>query len=179
MRILDRFPDCVLWLLQDNSRAAENLKLEASHRGINPERLVFAPRLRNEDHLARHLLADLFIDTYPCNAHTTASDALWAGLPLVTCAGETFPSRVAASLLNAMSMPDCVTYDLVSYEQKIVALLEYPQKLMELRNHVDVERTRSPLFDTKSIAKHLEMAYALMMERYEAGLKPEGFDVRP
>jgi predicted O-linked N-acetylglucosamine transferase (SPINDLY family) len=170
---------CVLWLLQDNPRAAENLKLEARLRGINPERLVFAPRLRNEDHLARHLLADLFIDTYPCNAHTTASDALWAGLPIVTCAGETFASRVAASLLNAMSMPDCVAYDLVSYEQKIIALLEHPEELLELQKRVAVERPRSPLFDTKSIAQHLERAYAVMMERYDAGLKPEGFDVSP
>ena len=179
MRILNRFPDCVLWLLQDNPRAAENLKLEASYRGIDPDRLVFAPRLGNEDHLARHRLADLFIDTYPCNAHTTASDALWAGLPLVTCAGETFPSRVAASLLTAMSMPDCVTYDLGTYEQKIVELLEYPENLLELRRRVAVERTRSPLFDTKSIAQQLERAYVLMMERYDAGLKPDGFDVSP
>lgn len=177
MRVLNRFPDCVLWLLQDNPRAVENLKLEAGRRGIDPSRLVFAPRMRNDEHLSRHQLADLFMDTFPCNAHTTASDALWAGLPIVTCAGETFASRVAASLLTTMDLPDCVTYDLISYEQKIVALLEQPQSLQVLRERVALARAQSPLFDTNSIARQLEEAYKLMMQRYEMELLPLGFDV--
>jgi predicted O-linked N-acetylglucosamine transferase (SPINDLY family) len=178
MRVLNRFPDCVLWLLQDNPRAMENLKREAEARGVDPGRLVFAPRLRNEDHLSRHRLADLFIDTFPCNAHTTASDALWAGLPMVTCAGETFASRVAASLLNTMSMPDCVTYDLVSYEKKILDLLEKSDSLPDLRARVALARKTSPLFSTDEIARHLESAFEQMMCRYNADLEPEGFDVK-
>jgi predicted O-linked N-acetylglucosamine transferase (SPINDLY family) len=178
MRVLNKFSDCVLWLLQDNLRAVENLKLEASRRGVDPARLVFAPRMRNDEHLARHQLADLFMDTFPCNAHTTASDALWAGLPMVTCAGETFASRVAASLLTTMDMPDCVTYDLVSYEQKIVSLLEQSQSLQVLRERVASGRTQSPLFDTSAIARQLEEAYKLMMQRYEMELLPVDFDVK-
>ncbi len=177
MSLLNRFTDCVLWLLQDNPRAAENLKLEASHRGVDPARLVFAPRMRNDDHLARHQLADLFVDTFPCNAHTTASDALWAGLPMVTCAGETFASRVAASLLTTMDMPDCVSYDLASYEQKIISLLEEPHKLSVLRARVLDGRKQSPLFDTRATARQLEMAYSKMMQRYANQLPPEEFDV--
>jgi predicted O-linked N-acetylglucosamine transferase (SPINDLY family) len=156
----------------------ENLKREAEARGVDPGRLVFAPRLRNEDHLSRHRLADLFIDTFPCNAHTTASDALWAGLPMVTCAGETFASRVAASLLKTMAMPDCVTYDLMSYEQKIVDLLERSDSLLELRGRVALSRKTSPLFSTDEIARHLESAFEQMMCRYDADLEPEGFDVK-
>lgn len=179
MRVLARFPDCYLWLLQDNPHAAENLKLEASRRGVDPTRLVFAPRMNNQDHLARHRLADLFIDTFPCNAHTTASDALWAGLPIVTCAGETFASRVAASLLITMNMPDCVAYDLGSYEQKIVALLDVPQSLKTMRERVEKGRTESPLFNTLATARHLEMAYEQMMKNYESEIVPIGFDVGP
>lgn len=178
MRVLKRFPDCVLWLLQDNPRAMENLRSEAKERNVDEGRLVFAPRLRNEDHLSRHQLADLFIDTFPCNAHTTASDALWAGLPIVTCAGETFASRVAASLLTTMDMPDCVTFDLLSYEQKIIDLLEKSDSLLALRARVLRARTQSPLFATGDIARHLESAYAQMVYRNEANLLPEGFDVK-
>lgn len=177
MQILKQFPDCVLWLLQDNASAMENLKREAERRGVDPARLIFAPRLRNEDHLARHSLADLFIDTFPCNAHTTASDALWAGLPIVTCLGETFASRVAASLLTAMGMPDCVTHDLLSYKRKIVNLLDKPEDLIGLRERVVIGRIQSPLFDTKAIARHLESAFIEMMNRHEINLPLEGFDV--
>jgi predicted O-linked N-acetylglucosamine transferase (SPINDLY family) len=178
MRVLKQFPDCVLWLLQDNPQAVINLKNEAKQRGVASERLVFAPRMKNEDHLARHQLADLFIDTYPCNAHTTASDALWAGLPIVTCIGETFASRVAASLLTTMGMSDCVANDLAGYERKIVSLLEKPYELQDLRERVIKGRLHSPLFDTNAIANHLESAYIQMMSLYEKGLPPEDFDVK-
>lgn len=179
MRVLKRFPDCVLWLLKDNPKAAENLKLEASRRGVEPSRLIFAPRMRNEEHLARHRLADLFVDTFPCNAHTTASDALWAGLPIVTCAGETFASRVAASLLTTMDMVDCVAQDLQSYEQKIIEILEQPQRLISLRERVEIGRINSPLFDTVATARHLESAYQKMMDIYHNESSPLSFDISP
>ncbi len=179
MRLLGRFPDCVLWLLQDNPAAADNLRLEAQKRGIDPDRLVFATRLRNDEHLARHALADLFIDTYPCNAHTTASDALWTGLPLITCMGETFASRVAASLLQAMNMADCITADLATYEDKINVLLEDPSALADLRQRVLVARNASPLFDTLATARQLESAFQQMMDIYWAGQAPTSFSVSP
>jgi predicted O-linked N-acetylglucosamine transferase (SPINDLY family) len=177
MRVLHRFPDCVLWLLEDNERAVKNLRKEAEKAGIDPDRLVFAPRLRNDLHLARHRLADLFVDTYPCNAHTTASDALWAGLPLVTCAGETFASRVAASLLTSMDLQDCITDNLIDYEAKIYQLLESPVALYELRKKTIQSCATSPVFDTQAIARQLEMAYRTMYLRHREGLVPEAFDV--
>ncbi len=179
MRLLKRFPDCVLWLLKDNDTAAQNLRLEAQRRGVDPDRLVFAPRLRNDLHLARHRLADLFIDTYPCNAHTTASDALWAGVPLITCAGETFASRVAASLLKAMDMPDCITESLTAYEAKIIQLLETPFGLDALRQKTAEARHNSPLFDTPLTARHLEKAYQAMIANFKNGVAPASLDVAP
>ena len=179
MRVLMRFPDCVLWLLRDNETAVQNLRKEAENRGIDPDRLVFAPRMRNDLHLARQRLADLFIDTYPCNAHTTASDALWAGLPLVTCAGETFASRVAASLLSGMDLQDCIVNNLVDYEAKIHQLLEAPDALRALRHRVAQARSTSPVFDTVAIARQLESAYQGMFQRLQARLSPEAFDVSP
>jgi len=112
MRLLQQVPRSVLWLLEDNASVYENLRKEAESRGVVPDRLIFAPRLPLHEHLSRHLLADLFLDTRPCNAHTTASDALWAGLPLLTCPGATFASRVAASLLNAVGLPELIARDL-------------------------------------------------------------------
>lgn len=179
MRVLMRFPDCVLWLLQDNESAVQNLRKEAKARGVDSDRLVFAPRLRNDLHLARQRLADLFIDTYPCNAHTTASDALWAGLPIVTCKGETFASRVAASLLSAMNLHEGITDNLDDYEAKICELLGSPRALNDLQQKTALARTNSPVFDTKAIAKQLEAAYKGMYERLRNGVSPEAFDVEP
>ncbi len=179
MRVLVRHPDCVLWLLQDNEAAVQNLRKEAQKRGVDPSRLVFAPRMRNELHLARHRLADLFVDTYPCNAHTTASDALWAGLPLVTYAGETFASRVAASLLSGMDMKDCITNNPLDYEAKINQLLDSPDDLCALREKTALARRISPVFDTAAIARQLESAYQVMYQRLINGLEPEAFDVNP
>src|SRR5262249_42022041 len=116
MRLLQTMDGSVLWLLRDNSGAEKNLCREAAARGIDPARLVFANRLPLEDHLARHCLADLFLDTLPISAHTTASDALWAGLPVLTCRGESFAGRVAASLLNGVGLPELVTSDLEEYQ---------------------------------------------------------------
>lgn len=179
MRVLVQHPDCVLWLLQDNEAAVKNLRKEAQKRGVDPSRLVFAPRMRNDLHLARHRLADLFVDTYPCNAHTTASDALWAGLPLVTYAGETFASRVAASLLSGMNMKDCITDNPLDYEARINQLLDSPDELRALREKTALARQSSPVFDTAATARQLESAYQLMYQRLINGLEPEAFDVSP
>jgi predicted O-linked N-acetylglucosamine transferase (SPINDLY family) len=178
MRVMVRHPDCILWLLQDNEAAVQNLRKEAQKRGVDPSRLVFAPRMRNELHLARHRLADLFVDTYPCNAHTTASDALWAGLPLVTYAGETFASRVAASLLSGMDMNECITDNPLDYEAKINQLLDSPEELRALREKTALARQSSPVFDTTATARQLESAYQVMYERLMNGLEPVAFDVK-
>ncbi len=156
MRLLGAVPDSVLWLLEDNAEARRNLEREAAARGVDPARLVFAPRLPQAEHLARHALADLFLDTLPYNAHTGASDALWAGLPLVTCAGNAFAGRVAASLLHAVGLPELVTRSLAEYEALALALARDPARLGSLRKRLADNRTREPLFDTARFCRQLE-----------------------
>jgi len=173
MRILARLEGSVLWLLEDNTSAAENLKNEAMARGIGTERLIFAKRLPLPEHLARHKLADLFLDTLPCNAHTTASDALWSGLPMLTCLGETFAGRVGASLLKAIGLPELITTTLESYERMAIDLARDSQKLAAIRRELKRNRLTTPLFDTKLYTKHIEQAYEAMYERYQAGLSPD------
>jgi predicted O-linked N-acetylglucosamine transferase (SPINDLY family) len=173
MRILNRVEDSVLWLLEDNPKAAINLRKEAVARGVDAERLIFAKRLPLSEHLARHRVADLFLDTLPCNAHTTASDALWAGLPVLTCLGETFAGRVAASLLNAIRLPELITATLEDYEQLAVKLATHPEKLATIKRRLAENRSTTPLFDTKLFTKHIEAAYIAMYERHQAGLPPE------
>jgi predicted O-linked N-acetylglucosamine transferase (SPINDLY family) len=173
MQILRRVEGSVLWLLEDNDMASGNLRKAARSAGVDPARLVFSARLVAAEHLARHRLAGLFIDTFPCNAHTTASDALWAGLPLVTCAGESFPARVAASLLKAVGVPELVTTSLAEYEELTVALALDPARLAEISAKLDRNRLTAPLFDTELFARHLERAYSQMYERYLAGAPPD------
>jgi predicted O-linked N-acetylglucosamine transferase (SPINDLY family) len=173
MRLLNTVERSVLWLLEDNPTAAKNLKSEAAQRGIDPGRLIFAPRLPTPDHLARHALADLFIDTFPYNAHTTASDALWAGLPLLTVQGESFASRVASSLLSAIGLTELITYTLEEYETLAIELANNQQKLKGIRHKLAQNRDTTPLFDTPQFTKHLENAYLQMYERYQADLPPE------
>jgi protein O-GlcNAc transferase len=170
MRILKQVEGSVFWLLEDNVTAAINLKKEAVARGLTAERLIFAKRMPLPEHLARHRLADLFLDTLPCNAHTTASDALWAGLPVLTCLGETFAGRVAASLLNAVGLPELITTTLEAYEQMAIDLAAHPEKLANIKHKLAEKRLTSRLFDTKLVTKHVETAYATMYERYQAGL---------
>jgi protein O-GlcNAc transferase len=177
MRVLKAVPDSVLWLLEDNAAAAGNLRQEGDRRGVNAERLVFAPRLPAEQHLARHRLADLFLDTLPYNAHTTSSDALWAGLPVLTCLGSAFPGRVAASLLHAIGLPELVTYSLDDYVSRAVGLASHPTQLVELRDRLVRNRTTHPLFDTARFCRHLEAAYTTMWRRHQEGLPPESFAV--
>ncbi|CAN5515625.1 tetratricopeptide repeat protein [soil metagenome] len=173
MRILARVPGSVLWLIEDNATASANLRKEASARGIDPQRLVFAARMVPEEHLARHRCADLFLDTLPYNAHTTASDALWAGLPVLTCRGETFAGRVAASLLGAMGLPELITSSQDNYERLAVDLATQPDRLKALRQKLADNRLTAPLFDTVRFTRHLEQAYGAMHARRKAGQKPE------
>jgi predicted O-linked N-acetylglucosamine transferase (SPINDLY family) len=171
MRILRRVDGSVLWLAESNSRAAGNLRQEAVNRGVSAERVVFAKRVPSlAEHLARHRAADLFLDTLPCNAHTTASDALWAGLPVLTCMGEAFASRMAASLLQAIRMPELITSTQAQFEDLAVDLAGHPQRLSGIRQELAGNRLRTPLFDTQLFTRHLEAAYTKIYERYRADL---------
>ncbi|MBR0838961.1 tetratricopeptide repeat protein [Bradyrhizobium liaoningense] len=173
MRILTAVGNSVLWLFEDNPNAAENLRRAAAARGVAPQRLVFAGRLPTADHLARHRCADLFLDTLPYGAHTTASDALWTCLPVLTRLGETFASRVGASLLNAVRMPELVTTSPAAYEQLAIELARDPEKLAALRAKLALNRLRTPLYDTAQYTSDLEAAYLAMMERHLTGLPPD------
>jgi predicted O-linked N-acetylglucosamine transferase (SPINDLY family) len=177
MRILKKVNGSVLWLLEDNTTAANNLRKEAHAKGVDSQRLIFATRMPPADHLARHHAADLFLDTLPCNAHTTASDALWSGLPVLTCMGESFASRVAASLLNAIGLPELITNSQEQYEALAIELAFNPEKLGTIKQRLDKNRLTFPLFDTDLLTKHLEAAYTQMYERYHADLPPEHFHV--
>ena len=179
MRILKQVDGSVLWLLEDNVTATDKLRKEVKIRGVDPARLIFAKRISLPDHLARHRLADLFLDTLPYNAHTTASDALWAGLPVLTRAGGTFAARVAASLLKAIELPELITSTVVEYERLAVYLAKNPQELAIIRRKVANNRLTTPLFDVQCFSKHIEAAYSKMYERYQAGLSPEHIHVEP
>lgn len=173
MRLLQTVPGSVLWLRSMESLAMGNLWHEAKARGVAPERVVFAPRMaRTEDHLARLRLADLFLDTLPYNAHATACDALWAGLPVLTCRGNSFPARVAASLLHAIGLPELVTSSPVEYEAFARALALDPARLAAMKAKLMRNRDTEPLFDTARFTRDLESAYVAMWERQRAGLPP-------
>ena len=159
--------------MDDNANATGNLRKEAAARGVNPERLMFAKRQPLAEHLARHRVADLFVDTLPYNAHTTASDALWAGLPVLTCRGETFAGRVAASLLNAIGLPELITTSLEAYERMAIELAMHPEQLTAIKRKLAENRLTTPLFDTKGFTQHIEAAYVVMHERHQAGLPPD------
>jgi predicted O-linked N-acetylglucosamine transferase (SPINDLY family) len=177
MRLLRVLDGSVLWLLRDNPFAEHNLRQEAQARGVDPARLVFAPRVSAIDHLARHRLADLFLDTSPFNAHVTASDALWAGLPIVTCVGRAFAGRVAASLLHAAGLPELITTDLDEYELLALSLAREPGAICKLRQKLQVNRSHCPLFDTGRFARHLEAAYQEMWQIARRGEAPRSFTV--
>lgn len=179
MRILQAVEGSVLWLLDHNSVATGNLQREAQARGIDPQRLVFAPRMPLADHLARHRLADLFIDTLPYNAHTTASDALWAGLPVLTCMGTSFAARVAGSLLRTIGLPELIVDKQVAFEARAIELARNPSALQAIRSKLLAHRKTSPLFDAELFARHIEAAYRAMHMRQEAGLPPDHFSVSP
>jgi protein O-GlcNAc transferase len=178
MKLLQQFQDSVLWLLHDNDAARRNLCSEAAARGIAPARLIFAQWLPSEQHLARHRLADIFLDTLPYNAHTTASDALWTGLPLITCMGNTFAGRVGASLLHAIGLDELITKTLAEYEALARRLAGAPQDLRSIQKKLRENRLTYPLFATKRFARHIEAAYVHMWEQMARGLPPESFTVR-
>ncbi|MFO1413389.1 MAG: tetratricopeptide repeat protein [Burkholderiales bacterium] len=177
MRILRAVDGSVLWLLEGNAAAMANLRREAEAAGVAPERLVFAPAARPDEHIARHQLADLFLDTLPFNAHTTASDALWAGVPVLTCLGSTFAGRVAASLLHALGLDELITRAPEEYEALAIRLASRPAELAALRARLGELRVTSPLFDTDRFRHHLEAAYAAMWERHLRGERPQSFAV--
>ena len=173
MRLLRGIPGSVLWLLGDNEAAMRNLRQAAVDRAVAPERLVFAARIDAADHLARHHLADLFLDTLPYNAHTTASDALWAGLPVLTCQGHAFPGRVGASLLKAVGLPELITLNLAEYEARALELARDAAQLQGLRTRLARNRLTHPLFDTQRLCRDLEAAYRAMWRRHESGAAPD------
>jgi protein O-GlcNAc transferase len=174
MRLLREIHGSMLWLSETNETATRNLQQQAQSRGIDPNRLIFAPRLPlNEDHLARLELADLFLDTLPFNAHTTAADALWAGLPVLTRLGETFAGSVAASLLNAVGLPELITATSEIYEQTAIDLAREPAKLKAIKQKLIGNRLSTPLFNTELFTRHVEAAYTAMLRRHQSGLAPD------
>jgi predicted O-linked N-acetylglucosamine transferase (SPINDLY family) len=177
MRLLQRVQGSVLWLLKDDAVAQENLCKVAAARGVDAKRLIFAPRVALPRHLARHRLADLFLDTLPYNAHTTASDALWAGLPVLTCRGHAFAGRVAASLDHAAGLDDLVTSSLEAYETLALRLAEDPALLRGYRDALARNRSSCPLFDTARFCRHIEAAYLQMWRRWQCGEPPQSFAV--
>ena len=179
MRLLTAVDDSVLWLYRSNALAAENLRKEAQVRGVDPARLVFAPHMDVPEHLARLTRADLFLDTLPYNAHTTASDALWAGVPVVTCLGPTFAGRVAASLLQAVGLPELVTRSLEEYEALARKLASEPALLQSIKQKLQQNRLSAPLFDSDRFRRHIEAAYATMWEMRQRGESPRSFSVDP
>ncbi len=177
MRLLEQVPGSVLWLYETMAEATVNVRAMAVARGIAPERIIVAKMAPPEVHLQRYAQADIFLDTFPVCGHTTASDALWCGVPVVTMAGETFASRVAASLLAAVDLPELVAEDLAAYEALALALARDAQRLAALKNHLREKRMEFALFDTKAVTKALEDAYQRMAARHRAGGAPEGFSV--
>jgi protein O-GlcNAc transferase len=180
MRLLTRIDGSVLWLSQMNDAAQANLRREAAARGVGPGRLIFAPQVaRLEDHLARHRGADLFLDTLPYNAHSTAVDALRAGLPVVTCRGQAFAGRVGASLLGAIGLPDLVTTDLDAYEALALKLATEPELLEQVRRRLELNRPTCSLFDIERTCRHIEAAYVTMWDLYRRGEPSRSFRVEP
>lgn len=177
MRLLREVEGSVLWLLGGNEAAERNRRDYARERGVDPDRLVFAPRMSQEHHLVRHRLAGLFLDTLPYNAHTTAVDALWAGLPVVSCPGSTFVGRVAASVLRASGLPELVTESIADYEALALRLARDPEALAAVKAKLEGNRTTHPLFDTVRYTRHLEAAYEAMHRRYQSGEPPATFVV--
>jgi protein O-GlcNAc transferase len=177
MRLLRSVPGSVLWLLETNGLVKGNLGSEAGKRGVDSARLIFAPLVPAAEHLARQQHADLFLDTLPCNAHTTASDALWAGLPVLTCSGDTFAGRVAGSLLTAIGMPELVTGSPEEYEQTALALARDPQRLIALRQKLEKKRVDSSLFDLPKFTTNIEAAYGRMWQTWRSQQKPVAFSI--
>jgi predicted O-linked N-acetylglucosamine transferase (SPINDLY family) len=169
MRLLARVDGSVLWLMKCNAWAEANLRREAGARGVDADRLVFAEKVGLADHLSRHRHADLFLDTFAYNAHTTASDALWAGVPLVTRLGRSFSARVAGSLLHAIGLPELVTESAEAYERLALDLATRPARLAAIRARIAANRLTTPLFDSLRFTRDIERAFERAYDRYVAG----------
>ena len=177
MRVLQAVDNSVLWLLEGGATASANLRTAAEQRGVSGQRLVFAGKIALPEHLARQRLADLFLDTLPYNAHTTASDSLWAGLPVLTQIGPTFAGRVAASLLLTVGLPELITTGPPEYERRAIELAKNPQMLATIRRKLATNRVTTPLFDTTLFARRIEAAFTAMHARYQAGLAPASISI--
>ena len=177
MQLLHKVEGSILWLIRDNDGSERSLRNEARRRGVDPSRLVFAERLALDQHLARHRVADLFLDTLPYNAHTTASDALWTGLPVLTCKGGAFAGRVAASLLQAIGIPELVTSNFEDYQALALKVARDPGLLAGLKSKLAHNRNTYPLFNTDRFVRHIESAYNTMWENLQRGGSPKGFSV--
>ena len=171
--ILRRVPKAVLWLLQWNTNVQTTLLAEARQRGIDASRLLFAPLLPADQHLRRLACADIYLDAWPCNAHTTAGEALWVGVPVLTLLGQTFAQRVAASLLNAVALPELVCSNTADYVDAAVSLAQDLPRRQALRAHLAQQRKHSSLFDGRQFARDIEALYERMWARAVAGLPPE------
>jgi predicted O-linked N-acetylglucosamine transferase (SPINDLY family) len=179
MRLLNKVEGSIIWLMGCSAVARLNLKREAKQRGVTAKRLIFAPQMKHDEHLARLRLADLFLDTLPYNAHTTASDALWAGLPVLTCTGNTFAGRVAGSLLKAIGLPELITDNLKDYEELALKLATTPELLLAIKTRLSQNRLSHPLFNTKIFCRNIEEAYKTMWQQVQQGNKPVSFTVQP
>ena len=178
IRLLKNIKGSVLWLLEDNPTATKNLKNEAELRGVKSERIIFAKRLPQPDHLARHKVAGLFIDTFPYTAHTTCSDALWSGLPVITRMGESFVSRVSASLLTAIGLSELITKTEKDYEELIFKIANNKSLLSELKKKLNKNRLIKPLFNTKLFANNIESAFQIMHERYRSKVPVKNIEIK-
>jgi predicted O-linked N-acetylglucosamine transferase (SPINDLY family) len=177
-RILLAAQDSVLWISENNESFRANIKLEFAKRGINASRIIFASRVElMADHLARYALADLFLDTHPYGAHTTAVDSLKAGIPVLTLMGQSFPSRVAGSLLSAIDLPELITNSQEEYEALAIELAMNPKKLADIKLKLANNRLNTPLFNTPLFTKNIEVAYTKMYERYLANLQPDHISI--
>ena len=176
--ILNSVTGSVLWLSEANQTAVVNLRKEAEKRGLDPQRLVFAKRMQLPEYLASYQIADLFLDTLPYNAGATASDALWAGLPVITCIGESFASRMAASLLTAINLPELITNTRAEYGILAIELATNRVKHQNIKNKLAANRLTTPLFDTPLFTRHIEDAYTEMYERYQNDLLPDHIEIK-
>jgi predicted O-linked N-acetylglucosamine transferase (SPINDLY family) len=173
MKILKTCDNAILWLYVTQEKTKENLQREAMRFKISPSRLIFAERVSNKaEHLARVSLADLFLDAFAVNAHATCVDALWAGVPVITCKGNTFATRVASSLLTAIGLPELITTTPEEYTRCIIELVQHPEKYHAIKQKLAVNRTTKPLFNTARFVQHLEKGYQLIWQRYQQGLPP-------
>ncbi|MET0375049.1 MAG: hypothetical protein ABW128_12445, partial [Rhizorhabdus sp.] len=179
MRLLGKVEGSVLWLLRANRWTQANLAREAARRGIDPARLVFADKLAQAEHLARQHLADLFLDTFAFNAHTTASDALWGGLPVVTKLGESFSARVAGSLLSGVGLPELITHSAQDYERLAFELTTDRDRLAGIRAKLAAQRLTAPLFDSARFTRHIEQGYIEAYRRHVEGHPPDHIDIAP